>query len=92
MFKKLYSEKKTNGKQAHTRVAIMRAMELKAKAEQAAKLQVGGGPQQQAREKRVRGLVSESADSSKPKKQTLLDQRAEMLAVGGTVQLSKSED
>lgn len=69
-----------------------RAMELKAKAEQAAKLQVGGGPQQQAREKRVRGLVSESADSSKPKKQTLLDQRAEMLAVGGTVQLSKSEE
>ena len=50
--------------------------------------QQAAGMQQKAEKKR--GLVAEtsSEDASKPKKQSLLDQRAEMLATGSMVPLS----
>ena len=62
-----------------------RAMKAAAMAQQAAGLQ--------QKEKRPRGLVAESSEStSAPKKQSLLDQRAEMLATGSMVPLSKEEE
>lgn len=43
--------------------------------------------------KRPRGLLADSSvDSSKPKKKSLLDERAEMLASGASVALSKEEE
>jgi len=42
--------------------------------------------------KRGRGLVAESADLQKPKKRSLLDARAEQLASGDMVPLSKEEE
>ena len=62
-----------------------RAMKAAAMAQQAAGLQ--------QREKRSRGLVAETSEvSSAPKRQSLLDQRAEMLATGSMVPLSKEEE
>ena len=62
-----------------------RAMKAAAMAQRAAGLQ--------QKEKRPRGLVAESSEStSAPKKQSLLDQRAEMLATGSLVPLSKEEE
>lgn len=47
---------------------------------------------QQPQHKRPRGLVADSADeAAKPKKKSLLDERAEMLASGASVSLSKEE-
>ncbi|KAL1529301.1 hypothetical protein AB1Y20_000255 [Prymnesium parvum] len=43
--------------------------------------------------KRPRGIVADTADdASKPKKKSLLDERAEMLASGASVALSKEEE
>jgi len=47
----------------------------------------------QAREKRARGLLAENVDeASKPKKRSLLDERAEQLASGSIVALSHEEE
>ena len=67
-------------------IPIKQRRAMKFQAQQAA------GMQQKAEKKR--GLVAEtsSEDASKPKKQSLLDQRAEMLANGSMVPLSKEEE
>ena len=67
-------------------IPIKQRRAMKFQAQQAA------GMQQKAEKKR--GLVAEtsSEDASKPKKQSLLDQRAEMLATGSMVPLSKEEE
>ena len=46
----------------------------------------------QSRDKRARGLLAEPEDVSKPKKRSLLDERAEQLASGDMVTLSKEEE
>ena len=62
-----------------------RAMKAAAMAQQAAGLQ--------QREKRSRGLVAETSEvSSAPKRQSLLDQRAEMLATGSSRALHVSHE
>jgi ATP-dependent RNA helicase DDX41 len=64
------------------------------KQRRAAKLQAAGALASASRDKRGRGLVADSDEANKAKQQkrSLLDERAEMLAAGGTVTLSKEEE
>ena len=69
-------------------IPIKQRRAMKLQAQQAAGLQL-----RDAREKRPRGLTADTnEETSKPKKQSLLDQRAEMLASGSMVPLSKEEE
>ena len=76
-----------DGGEVYIPIKQRRAMKLQA--QQAAGLQLRDANEK----KRARGLVAEtSEETSKPKKQSLLDQRAEMLASGSMVPLSKEEE
>ena len=66
---------------------------IKQRRAQKLRAQLEAGSQNQAQQKRPRGLVTDTSDdASKPKKKSLLDERAEMLATGASVPLSKEEE